>query len=128
MIIEIPVPTIVAEGTKVNGDLTFFSGTQIFGVVEGSIFQQSLEPLQIGRCGWIHGDIQSEGPVIVEGRVEGSIRSDVRIVLTASAAVNGQLSGPRITVQPGALLDGEVKMGTKKPETQPLTPAKSEAA
>jgi cytoskeletal protein CcmA (bactofilin family) len=112
MLIEIAPPSLIAEGSQVKGTLTFHSCTQVFGVVDGDVIQESLEPLQVGKSGWIHGDILAKGPVLVEGRVEGDIRSSTHIRLMPTAMVQGVLSAPSIEIRPGALMDGELKMET----------------
>lgn len=113
MILEVFPPTFIAEGTRLQGSVTFFSASQVFGLIEGEVNQQSLEPIQIGKSGWVHGNIASHGPVLVEGRIEGHIRSATQIKLLPSAVVSGILTAPVVVVQAGALFDGELKM---KPE------------
>lgn len=114
MIIEIAPPTLIAEGTRLSGTLTFTSGTQVFGMVEGQIDQQSFEPLHVGKTGWVHGGIASQGPVLVEGRVEGDIRSTTRIRLLPTAVVRGALIAPAVEIRAGAVFEGDVKMGDSK--------------
>lgn len=121
MLIEIAPPTFIAEGSRVEGTLTFFSCSQIFGVVDGDVIQQSLEPLQVGRTGWVHGNLISQGPVLVEGRVEGDIQSATHIRLMPTAVVRGCLNSPSIEIRPGALIDGELAM-EKAPVLRDLLP------
>src|SRR5580658_24150 len=102
MIAEISPPTLIAEGTQLQGTLTFVSGVQVFGTVEGHLDQQSLEPLHVGSTGWVNGAINSQGPVIVEGRVDGDITSSTRIRLLPSAVVTGTLIAPAIDIRAGA--------------------------
>ena len=110
MIVEISTPTLISEGTQVQGILTFYSGTQVFGLIEGSVSHLSLEPLQIGKSGWINGHIQATGPVIVEGRVDGDITSETRIKVLPTAVVRGALKAPSIDIRAGAAFDGEIAM------------------
>lgn len=110
LITEIPVPTLITEGSRVQGDLTFLGTTQIHGMVEGDVQQQSLDPLCIGRTGWVRGSIQSVGNVLVEGRVDGDITSTTKIKLATTATVHGTLNAPSIEVRPGALFEGEFHM------------------
>lgn len=112
MLIEIAPPSFIAEGSRTEGTLTFFSGTQVFGLVEGNLIHQSLEPLQIGKTGWIHGAIQAQGPVLIEGRVEGDIRSATQIRLLPTATVRGTLSAPTIEIRAGAQVEGDLHMET----------------
>src|SRR5271166_452243 len=93
---EVTAPTLIAEGTRVRGELTFQSGTQVFGIVEGDLVQQSLESLQVGKTGWINGTITSQGPVLIEGRVDGQINSSTKIKLMPTASVRGALTAPNV--------------------------------
>ena len=106
MIQEVAPPTLVAEGSRFQGDISFFSETYIFGIVEGDLYQQSFETLHVGQAGWIHGKIISRGPVIIEGKIEGNISCTSVVKLMPSAIVRGEIRAPRIDVQPGARIDG----------------------
>jgi cytoskeletal protein CcmA (bactofilin family) len=110
MLTDISPPTLIAEGTQIHGAVTFVSNAHIAGIVEGDLLQQCLDPLTIGRTGWVRGSIQAQGPVLVEGRVEGSIASATSIRLLPTAQVNGKLESPAVKVAAGALLDGEISM------------------
>ena len=114
MIAEISPPTLIAEGTRVQGALTFVSGVQVFGMVEGQIEQQSLEPLHVGRTGWVNGSVTSQGPVLVEGRVDGDIISATRIRLLPTAVVTGSLIAPAVDIRAGARFQGNVEMAKGK--------------
>lgn len=110
MIIELSPPTLIAEATRIQGSLTFLSHAQIMGMVEGDIIQQSLEVLQIGATGWVHGNLTSQGPIHIEGRVEGNVTSATKIRLFPSAMVRGTLTAPSIEVKAGAIFEGETQM------------------
>lgn len=115
MLTKISCPTIVAEGNHLRGDLYFNSETYLYGTLEGNIHNESRESLQIGKSGWIYGSVFSEGPIFVEGRVEGNITSSTQITLRPTATVLGTLICPMIRVESGAYLDGELKMDSKLP-------------
>lgn len=113
MMIELAPPTLIAEGSRLQGSLTFFSNAQIFGVVEGDVLQQSLETLCVGKTGWVNGTIASQGPVIIDGRVDGNITSSTHIHLSPTATVRGILIAPTISVRAGAIFEGELKAGKR---------------
>jgi cytoskeletal protein CcmA (bactofilin family) len=113
MLTEATFPTLIAEGTTLQGDLSFLSSAQIFGTIDGVIRQLSIETLQGGRTGWINGGILSKGPVFIEGRVEGKIVSEIKVVLYATATVKGSIKAPAIEVRSGASIDGELSMREK---------------
>lgn len=123
MIIESVFPTLIAEATRLHGDLTLTGAAHVFGVVEGDLTQQALESLQIGRTGWIHGNIESQGTVVVEGKVDGDIRSATKIHLLPSATVQGNLSAPVIEIRPGAILEGGLAMSQARPLLMPARQA-----
>ena len=110
MIIETIAPTMVAEGTRIQGSLTFFSGASIHGIVEGELIQQSFEPIQVGKSGWVQGQVMAQGPILIEGRVDGDLKSSTSIRLTSTATVKGKLTAPHIDIRAGAVLDGEISM------------------
>jgi len=110
MIHEILPPTLIAEGSRMNGSLTFTSHTHVFGTIEGDVTQQTLEALHVGRSGWVHGAISSQGPVLVEGRVDGNITSTTQIQLLPTAIVHGKLHAPSVIIRPGAIFEGELEM------------------
>lgn len=104
---ETSAPTFVSEGTRIQGSVTLLSAATVHGVVEGNVLQQSIETLQIGRTGWVHGSVESLGPIFIEGRVEGDIvcRSGVRLAPTA--IVTGKIAAPTIDISIGARVNGE---------------------
>lgn len=110
MLVESHTPTLIAEGTRVQGAVVMVSAAGVYGTVEGEVVQQSLEVLQIGRTGWVNGAISSQGPVVIEGKVDGDITSTTRITLSSTASVKGKLNAPSIQIRAGAIFEGELVM------------------
>ena len=108
MILELTPTSLIAEGTRVVGNVSVASACQLLGVVEGTIVQAAREPLHVVRSGWVHGDIESAGPVCVHGRVEGNIRSQDVVEVFETAQIRGQICAPRLIVHPGARVDGHL--------------------
>lgn len=115
MLTKVSCPTIIAEGSHLRGDLCFNSETHLYGTLEGNIYNESKDSLQIGKSGWVYGSLFSEGPVFVEGRIEGNITCSTQITLRPTATVLGTLHCSLIRVEPGAYLDGELKMESEIP-------------
>ena len=107
---ELASPTFVAEGTHIHGSLTFAAASQVLGTVEGDLCQQGLETLEVGRAGWVKGNITSLGPIIIDGKVEGHITSQTAIQVRSQAKIKGTLVAPRIEILPGARVYAEVVM------------------
>ena len=109
-LISVTPPTLISEESQVQGNLAFHSQALIFGLVEGTVQQTGHESLRVGKTGWIRGNIESEGPVVVEGRVEGDIHSQTIIRLSPTATVRGNLHSPSIEILPGADIEGNLMM------------------
>ncbi len=118
MLTEIPSFTVIAEGSKTQGSVSFCSQCIILGIIEGNVYQQAQEPLALGQTGWIHGDITSQGPVTLAGRVEGNVFSSVKITVNATAHITGALVCPKIEIKPGAILESDILMRWS-PESAP---------
>jgi len=123
---EVTTPTLISEGSHIQGSVSFRSAAEMFGLVEGDLEQQAVEPLRVGRTGWVKGAIRSKGPVIIEGRVDGDIYSESRIRLLPTAMVSGALHSPSVDIRAGARIDGELKMGKAEPHLRAV-PSRSAA-
>lgn len=110
MLNKIITPTFIAEGCRTQGSVLFSADAEIFGIIEGDVEQESTEAVQIGKSGWIRGSIQSKGPVSIEGRVEGRVASKVRVHLSSTASVLGSIDAPVVTVEAGAVFEGDIQM------------------
>jgi cytoskeletal protein CcmA (bactofilin family) len=58
MINESGTPSLVSEGSHLKGEVTFFSEAGVYGIVEGTVIQQSSEEIRIGRGGWVRGGVE----------------------------------------------------------------------
>ncbi len=110
---KVTVPTIFSEGSRLIGDLSFEGSAQIFGSLEGNIEHKSPETLHIGKTAWINGNVVSNGPVIVEGRIEGNITSSTKVRILGTAIIQGDIRAPRVEVRPGAQLETQFSIGDK---------------
>lgn len=117
MLNKIYPPTLIAEGTTTQGSFVFSSEALIFGAIEGEVRAETVDTLQIGRTGWVQGNIIADGPVFVEGRVIGNISSKTKVSVSTFGSVEGTITAPRIEVIAGARVDGELHTRTEKPST-----------
>lgn len=117
MFSKVHSPTLIAEGTRTQGALVFSTEAQIFGAVEGEVRLDTTESLQIGRTGWIQGNIDAEGPVFVDGRVIGNISSRSKIGISSHGTVFGTITAPRIEIMPGARIEGDIHTANAKPDS-----------
>ena len=122
---EVPSPSAVPEqpmteqavigsSLVLKGDVTGENDLLIQGQVEGKVVLKK-NSVTIGRNGRVKADIY--GKVIrVEGKVQGNLFGDDKIIINKSGDVQGNLSAPRVTLEDGARFKGSVDMEVKAPD------------
>ena len=79
----------------------------------------------VAASGEVRGDLEARA-VIVAGRVHGQIRAADRAELLATAAVEGNVSAPKVVIAEGAQLQGSVAMAAPQTgQTAGAAPKKS---
>jgi cytoskeletal protein CcmA (bactofilin family) len=102
----------VNEGTEIDGKVTFTGTVLLNGRVRGEIV--SNDTLVVGEKGVINATIRS-GVVEVSGEVVGNITATERIELHPSCRVYGDIEAPVVTIDEGALLEGQCRMTKLRP-------------
>ena len=103
------VDTIVGQQTQIEGDVRFSGGLHVDGRIRGNVIAEdgSASVLTISEHGSIEGDVQ--GPnVILNGSVQGDVRSDERIELAAKARVTGNVYYNLIEMAMGSEVNGSL--------------------
>ncbi|HXY10622.1 MAG TPA: polymer-forming cytoskeletal protein [Terriglobales bacterium] len=113
----------IGKSVNIKGELSGTEDLYVGGVVEGSI-DLAGNNLVIGPNGQVKAKVQVKG-VVIEGKVEGSIRATERAELRKTAVVVGDISTQRIVVEDGASFVGKVDVQPEatKPTTPKLAPA-----
>jgi cytoskeletal protein CcmA (bactofilin family) len=103
------VDTLIADGTSINGDMSFsgalFVDGEITGEVKGDSEKQSV--LSIGVHGKIKGNISTPYAVIF-GQVDGDVYVTEKIDLKPGAKINGDLYYKVIEMNAGAEVNGKM--------------------
>jgi cytoskeletal protein CcmA (bactofilin family) len=99
----------IGRSITIRGDVTGDEDLLIQGRVDGSI-DLKQHSVTIGREGEVKASIAGR-VVIVEGSVEGNIRSEEQVVLRSTARVQGDITAPRLVLEDGARFRGGVDMG-----------------
>lgn len=103
------VDTIVGQQTQIEGDVRFSGGLHVDGRIRGNVIAEdgSASVLTISEHGRIEGDVQVPN-VILNGSVQGDVRSDERIELAAKARVTGDVYYSLIEMAMGAEVNGSL--------------------
>jgi cytoskeletal protein CcmA (bactofilin family) len=96
----------IGNSVSIKGEVSGSEDLYVGGVVEGAI-ELAGNNLVIGPNGQVRAKVHAKG-VVVEGKVEGTIRASERAELRKTAIVIGDISTQRIVVEDGASFVGKV--------------------
>lgn len=101
------MPNILARGTKINGDLETEGDIRIDGKVMGKLLAKGK--VVVGTEGYVEGEIKCKN-IDIAGEIKADIQAEELTVLKATARIVGNISTPKISIEPGALFVGACKM------------------
>jgi cytoskeletal protein CcmA (bactofilin family) len=99
--------TLVGRNTSMEGRITFSDGIRIDGRVTGDIEAErgAAASIAVGPDAEVRGNITAHR-VLVAGTVIGNIRASESAHLLASARVTGDIFYARLSISPGAQVNG----------------------
>jgi len=101
------IKAYLGEGVVFKGNLSFDGTVRIDGKFEGYV--NTNDTLIIGETGDVVAEIVA-GTVICKGRLKGTIVAATRVEMHASSKVFGDVKSPSLTMESGAVLDGNCDM------------------
>ncbi len=99
--------SIVAAGTRITGGIEIDGVLRIAGRVDGNI--RADGQVLVAPSGVVEGDIMTR-QAIVGGEMRGQILADELVVRCTGCTVQGNIVTPRIAVEEGATLNGNLRM------------------
>ena len=105
-----PIRTLVGEGTVILGELRFTEGLRIDGEVIGDVTAagDASSILVISEKARVTGKV-SGGHVIINGSVNGPVRSTELLELQPKAVIVGDVRYEVLEMHQGATIDGELR-------------------
>lgn len=114
----------IGRSVVIKGEVSGAEPLYIEGTIEGSI-HFAEHRVTIGRHGNVTANITAK-EVVVMGSVKGNIQCSDRLDVRAEGSLTGDVATPRISVEDGAVLKGNVQV--QAPEQRPeAKPEKSQA-
>lgn len=115
------IDTLIGKDAHVRGDVDFVGGMHLDGVITGNVRSDASpgSTLSVSAVGSIEGDVDVPN-VLLEGAVKGDIRARERVVLGATARVEGSVHYTVIEMTVGAQITG--KLVRLAPEVSPAAP------
>jgi cytoskeletal protein CcmA (bactofilin family) len=109
--------TYIGKNLKITGNVSGEGNLIILGSFEGEFHLRGQ--VKVAQGAEIKGNIKAT-TVSINGNVEGTVSASQRILLDTTASVKGCLVTPKISIQDGAVFDGELHM-SRKPDQVPTT-------
>jgi cytoskeletal protein CcmA (bactofilin family) len=104
--------TVINADACFKGDFSSDGAMRIDGKVEGKITTKGR--LTIGKGAQVVGE-SSVAQAVIEGTLNGNLTASERVELAPSARVTGDIRAPRLVVGEGAVLQGNVSIGSDLP-------------
>jgi cytoskeletal protein CcmA (bactofilin family) len=103
------IDTLIGKASRVHGDLEFSGGLHLDGSIAGNVRADPIEgsSLSISETGSIEGNVEA-GNVMLNGTVRGDIVARDRVVLGATARVQGNVYYGVIEMTLGAQIMGKL--------------------
>lgn len=101
----------INEGTKLKGDVSSSGFFRIDGTIEGNV--KTPSKVVLGKTGVIIGTLSCENADI-EGKFEGNLQVTETLTLRSSAVVEGDVTGGKLAVEPGATMNASCVMQNGK--------------
>lgn len=115
------MPESTARGTAmigktitIKGDISGEENLVIEGTVNGTVHLKGND-LTVGQSGRVTANLTAN-VVRIDGEVKGDIVGVEKVVITKSGKVQGNIVGPRVTLEDGAKFKGSIDMDPSSAE------------
>jgi cytoskeletal protein CcmA (bactofilin family) len=108
----------IDQGSSFEGKLSFKDTVRIDGHFSGQISSENT--LVVGETGVIEANVRSQ-TVIISGVVAGDIVAGAKVILHKTARVDGNIETPSLVMEDGAVINGQLKMGSRKAASPPVS-------
>ena len=113
------INAFLGAGTNYHGKLHFQGAVRIDGNFKGEVVSEGT--LVIGQEAVVDGQVKV-GQLVLSGKIKGEVEAKTKVVLHKTANLQGNIRTPVLVVEEGAVLEGELIMGS----TRPVSDAKAE--
>ncbi|OIQ50252.1 Polymer-forming cytoskeletal [Pseudodesulfovibrio hydrargyri] len=103
------INAFLGAGTNYHGKLHFQGAVRIDGNFQGEVVSEGT--LVIGQDAVVEGQVQV-GQLVLSGRIKGEVEAKNKVVLHKTANLQGNIRTPVLVVEEGAVLEGQLVMGS----------------
>jgi cytoskeletal protein CcmA (bactofilin family) len=116
--------SIVCKGITIRGEVSGDEDLQIDGELSGSVKLAGAR-VMIGPEGRVAGNIQAR-EIIVRGTLKGNLRASERILMGSTGRWEGDGVSPRLAIEDGATVRGNLEVAETAEKKPAPAPAKAE--
>ncbi|MDO9483017.1 MAG: polymer-forming cytoskeletal protein [Hydrogenophaga sp.] len=115
-----PIKSLIAQGTRIEGNVVFHDGLRVDGDVVGDIRASDEQPsiLVVSESASVTGQIHADH-VIINGAVKGPVFAHDLLELQPKARIEGDVSYKALEMHQGATISGQLKPMTGSVEDKP---------
>ena len=116
-----PIKSLIAQGSRIEGNLIFTDGLRIDGEVKGNISanEGSASILVISESARVMGHIHADH-VIINGHVMGPVHASELLELQPKAKIEGDVSYKALEMHQGAVISGQLSPTSQDAEDKPV--------
>jgi cytoskeletal protein CcmA (bactofilin family) len=105
-----PIKSLIAQGSRIDGNLRFSEGLRIDGEVVGSATASPDQPsiLVISEAAVVQGEVRADH-VIINGTVRGPVHARELLELQPNARIEGDVFYKALEMHQGAMIAGQLK-------------------
>lgn len=105
-----PLKSLIAQGTRIDGNLIFTDGLRVDGEVNGDIRANDDAPsiLVISESARVNGSVQADH-VVINGSVMGPIQAFELVELQPKARIQGDVTYKALEMHQGATISGQLR-------------------
>jgi cytoskeletal protein CcmA (bactofilin family) len=105
-----PIKSLIAQGTRIEGNVLFHDGLRIDGEVVGDIraSDEQSSILVVSEVAVVTGQIHADH-VIINGQVKGPVLAFELLELQPKARIEGDVSYKALEMHQGATISGQLK-------------------
>ena len=105
-----PIKSLIAQGSRIEGNLIFTDGLRIDGEVVGNTTATTEQSsiLVISEAAVVQGEIHADH-VIINGTVKGPVHAKELLELQPKARIEGDVHYKSLEMHQGAVIAGQLK-------------------
>ena len=104
-----PIRTLIAHGSRIDGNMTFQDGLRIDGALVGDIHAAEDQPsiLVVSESADVTGAIHADH-IIINGHVRGPVHAHLMLELQPKARIEGDVHYRALEMHQGATISGQM--------------------